>query len=75
MADDRDWQEEYKKLKVNFDRLDRYNDVLYRYWFWTDARKDMPDIADEAKVAVRNYMRELEDDQRRRSSETPKQEG
>jgi hypothetical protein len=73
--DDRNWEEEYKKLKINFDRLDRMNDVLYRYWFWTDVRKDAPDMADEAKVAVRDYIKELEDDQRRRSSEAPKQEG
>jgi len=25
-----DWKKKYEKLKVNFDRLDRHNDVLYR---------------------------------------------
>jgi len=25
-----DWREKYRKLKVNFDRLDRHNDLLYR---------------------------------------------
>lgn len=25
-----DWREKYRKLKVNFNRLDRHNDLLYR---------------------------------------------
>jgi len=25
-----DWEDKYRKLKVNFDRLDRHNDLLYR---------------------------------------------
>ena len=25
-----DWKKKYEELKVNFDRLDRHNDVLYR---------------------------------------------
>ena len=25
-----DWHEKYRKLKINFDRLDRHNDLLYR---------------------------------------------
>ena len=25
-----DWEDKYRKLKVNFDRLDRHNDMLYR---------------------------------------------
>lgn len=24
------WKKKYEKLKINFDRLDRHNDVLYR---------------------------------------------
>lgn len=27
-----DWHEKYRKLKKNFDRLDKYNDVLYRVY-------------------------------------------
>ena len=27
---DEDWEEKYRKLKINFDRLDRHNDLLYR---------------------------------------------
>ena len=75
LKDSRNWEEEYKKLKINFDRLDRMNDVLYRYYFYTDVRKDLPENAAEAKIAVRNYMEELENEyQRRRNSEAPKQE-
>ncbi len=25
-----DWKKKYEELKINFDRLDRHNDVLYR---------------------------------------------
>jgi len=25
-----DWEDKYRKLKINFDRLDRHNDLLYR---------------------------------------------
>jgi len=28
-----DWKNKYDNLKINFDRLDRYNDVLYRCYF------------------------------------------
>ena len=62
LKDTRNWQEEYKKLKVNFDRLDRFNDVLYRYYFYTDVRKDLPDKAAQAKMAVREYMEGLENE-------------
>lgn len=68
LKDNHNWEEEYKKLKINFDRLDRMNDVLYRYWFWTDVRKDQPEMADEAKVAVRDYMRELGDERTKMGS-------
>ena len=27
---DEDWEDKYRKLKINFDRLDRHNDMLYR---------------------------------------------
>jgi len=27
---DETWEEKYRKLKINFDRLDRHNDLLYR---------------------------------------------
>jgi hypothetical protein len=75
--DDRNWQEKYKKLKVNFDRLDRFNDVLYRYWYTLNKEggctvEDMT----KANQGVKDYMKELEDAaERRRDSEAPKQEG
>jgi len=25
-----DWEDKYRKLKINFDRLDRHNDLLHR---------------------------------------------
>jgi hypothetical protein len=76
LVDTRDWEADYKKLKINFDRLDRFNDVLYRYYFYTDVRKDLPDKASEAKQGVRDYIKELEDAaEGRRDSEAPKQEG
>ncbi len=62
LKDNRNWEEEYKKLKINFDRLDRFNDVLYRYYFYTDVRKDLPDQASQAKMAVREYMEGLENE-------------
>jgi 23S rRNA maturation mini-RNase III len=52
LKDNRNWEEEYKKLKINFDRLDRFNDVLYRYYFYTDVRKDLPDQAAQATRQV-----------------------
>lgn len=27
-----DWEDKYRKLKINFDRLDKYNDVLHRVY-------------------------------------------
>lgn len=27
-----DWKEQYRKLKINFDRLDKHNDLLYRVY-------------------------------------------
>lgn len=27
------WKKKYENLKINFDRLDRHNDVLYRCFF------------------------------------------
>lgn len=29
---DETWEEKYRKLKINFDRLDRHNDLLYRVY-------------------------------------------
>jgi hypothetical protein len=75
--DDRNWQEEYKKLKINFDRLDRMNDVLYRYWYTLNKEGGctVQEMA-EANKAVKTFMEELENEyQRRRGSEAPEQEG
>ena len=77
MTDDRDWQEEYKKLKVNFDRLDRMNDVLYRYWYVLNKHGGIytNEIRD-ARLAVEKYFEELENEyQRRRNPEASEQEG
>ena len=75
--DDRNWQEEYKKLKVNFDRLDRMNDVLYRYWYIVNKKGGvMTEEIRDARLAVAKCFEELENEyQRRRSSEAPKQQG
>ena len=27
------WKKKYEELKINFDRLDRHNDVLYRCYY------------------------------------------
>jgi hypothetical protein len=57
LKDSRDWEKEYKKLKINFDRLDRFNDVLYRFFHAATMRfDDMPN----ARQAVEDYMNELE---------------
>ena len=60
IKDSRNWEEEYKKLKINFDRLDRFNDVLYRY-FWTINKPSGVTVNDmrEAREAVEKYMEEL----------------
>ena len=80
MTDDRDWQEEYKKLKVNFDRLDRMNDVLYRYWYVTHKIEENGEtnLAECVRVSadVLHFLEELENEyKRRRNPEAPKQEG
>ena len=75
--DDRNWQEEYNKLKINFDRLDRMNDVLYRYWYTVHKKKGgvWSDEIKDARDAVEKYFEELENEyQRRRNAEAPKQE-
>ena len=71
MTDDRDWQEEYKKLKLNFDRLDRMNDVLYRYWYTANKFQILTtEEVGEANKAVLDFMKELENEyQRRRNPE------
>lgn len=77
MTDDRNWQEEYNKLKINFDRLDRMNDVLYRYWYTANKFHILTaEEVGEANRAVLDFMEELENEyRRRRSSETQGQEG
>lgn len=58
--DDRDWKAEYEKLKLNFDRLDRFNDVLYRYWYTVNKPGGalVSDI-NEANKAVQQFIEEL----------------
>ena len=58
--DDRDWKAEYEKLKLNFDRLDRFNDVLYRYWYTVNKPSGalVSDI-NEANKAVQQFIEEL----------------
>jgi hypothetical protein len=56
LKDNRNWEEEYRKLKINFDRLDRFNDVLYRFFHAATMRFD--DIPN-ARGAVEAYMEEL----------------
>ena len=77
MIDDRNWQEEYNKLKANFDRLDRMNDVLYRYWYVVNKKTDRSAREINAAInAVEKYFEELENEyQRRRNPEAPKQQG
>lgn len=65
------WKKKYEDLKINFDRLDRYNDVLYRCYrsarslrnsgydgeFIEDATKDLfVSVRD-----VENFEKELKD--------------
>jgi len=76
LKDTRNWEEEYKKLKVNFDRLDKFNDVLYRYWHTVNKKGGVLNSEmREAHKAVEKYMEELENDGRRRDSEAPQQQG
>jgi len=77
LVDTRNWEADYKKLKINFDRLDRMNDVLYRYWYIVNKPGGvLGSEMREARLAVEKFMEELENEhQRRRNSETPKQEG
>jgi len=35
-----DWKKKYEELKINFDRLDRHNDVLYRCYRAARALRD-----------------------------------
>lgn len=60
LKDIRNWEEEYKKLKVNFDRLDKFNDVLYRYYYYSTKQPLNLQQAQEALQAVEKYMNELE---------------
>ena len=61
LKDTRNWEEEYKKLKVNFDRLDKFNDVLYRYWYTVNKKGGVLNSEmREAHQAVEKYMNELE---------------
>jgi len=61
LKDTRNWEEEYKKLKVNFDRLDKFNDVLYRYWHTVNKKGGVLNSEmREAHQAVEKYMNELE---------------
>ena len=58
--DERDWKAEYEKLKLNFGRLDRMNDVLYRYWYTVNKPGGtlVSDIND-ANKAVQQFLEEL----------------
>ena len=60
LKDTRNWEEEYKKLKINFDRLDKFNDVLYRYYHYSTKQPLNLQQAQEALQAVEKYMNELE---------------
>ena len=65
MKDKRDWKSEYEKLKLNFDRLDRMNDVLYRYWYTVNKPGGaiVQDITD-ANKAVTDFMEELQNERK-----------
>lgn len=69
VKDKRNWEEEYKKLKINFDRLDRMNDVLYRYWYATHKLDEggEVDIAECIRVSgdVLKYLEGLENEPRK----------
>mgnify|MGYP006890093177 FL=1 len=60
LKDKRNWQEEYNNLKINFDRLDRMNDVLYRYWYTINRERGctVQEMAD-ANKAVKAFLEEL----------------
>ncbi len=66
LKDTRNWEEEYKKLKVNFDRLDRFNDVLYRFWYLSNKMDSCGNVSltDIIKASgdVIQYMEGLENE-------------
>lgn len=68
LKDNRNWEEEYKKLKINFDRLDRYNDVLYRYWYVTHKMEENGQTNLEecirASSDVLKFLEELQNERR-----------
>lgn len=61
----RDWKSEYEKLKLNFDRLDRMNDVLYRYWYTANKYQVLTtEEVGEANRAVLSFMEELQNERK-----------
>lgn len=66
------WKQKYEKLKINFDRLDRHNDVLYRLFIAARKLRNVGhdrDIIAEASQElftaigdVENFERDLKND-------------